>query len=488
MNTVTDKLLGALRTAGVSDSLHTRFGSTRIGVWTPDGTGTPAGLLLAEALGDQLGRLWRNLHVAGPLAARLLSAAELAAHGTGLPHSYAECWSAPYDMIISIGGMPAVHSTCPIVNIGANGWTAFVGPNAILGENSNPVGPAAAAALASAAAFAQVFADSLPDAPPREPSFIWSVWQGPGDGPAVTPLHLPDTTVFGVGAVTHGFLWPLQRWPQQVRGRMALVDPDPFDASNAQRYAGMTPDDIGVEKAITVQYRLQARYPDLDVTGYDTDMNTYCAKQGGYNLPLAIAGLDSPEARRQLAVKLPARVVNMWTEHRGLGAARYGFGDGWRCLWCSYGDNHVQAPDEALVIHRELGLAPARARYLLDSGAGMTADDAAILSPRGIDMSRVIGRPLRSVRAQLCATGQVMASGGQTEDVPLPFSSLLAGLVGFAELVAEVCGTRSCPGRWQMADVLASPLPGHWFPIGPQPDCWLCSDATTTAVINNKYI
>jgi hypothetical protein len=117
----------------------------------------------------------------------------------------------------------------------------------------------------------------------------------------------------------------------------------------------------------------------------------------------------------------------------------------------------------------------------------MTADDAAILAPRGIDVARVIGRPIRSVRAQLCATGQVMGSGGQTEDVPLPFSSLLAGLVGFAELVAEVSEARSYPGRWQMTNALASPLPGHWFPTGPQPDCWLCGDAITATIVGDKY-
>lgn len=80
-----------------------------------------------------------------------------------------------------------------------------------------------------------------------------------------------------------------------------------------------------------------------------------------------------------------------------------------------------------------------------------------------------------------------MGSGGQTEDVPLPFSSLLAGLVGFAELVAEVSEARSYPGRWQMTNALASPLPGHWFPTGPQPDCWLCGDAITATIVGDKY-
>jgi hypothetical protein len=180
--------------------------------------------------------------------------------------------------------------------------------------------------------------------------------------------------------------------------------------------------------------------------------------------------------------------VNMWTEREHLGASRHGIGDGWRCLYCAYPDDVTEAPDELVLLVGETGILPRRVRELLDSGAGITAEDAAAVSGRsGVPVEPLVGRPLRSVRAQLCATGAIQ-SGTTSEEVtvPFPFSSLLAGIVGWSELVREIEGISSDPYSWTI-DVFHPPKPGHRWSVGPRPGCWLCSDALTFDVMAAKY-
>jgi len=83
--------------------------------------------------------------------------------------------------------------------------------------------------------------------------------------------------------------------------------------------------------------RIVLKHPSVSVHPYSTDMNTFFERERpDCVIKLAIAGVDSAEHRRQLALKLPKRVVNMWTENDWVGAARFGFRDGWPCLYCAY--------------------------------------------------------------------------------------------------------------------------------------------------------
>jgi hypothetical protein len=247
--------------------------------------------------------------------------------------------------------------------------------------------------------------------------------------------------------------------------------------------------DVGGWKAEAARDRIKLAYPELDVQAHNVGMNEYVASLRPHaHLPLVVAGLDSKDARRQLAAKLPRRVVNVWTEREHLGASRHGIGDGWRCLYCAYPDDVTEAPDELVLLVNETGLMPRRVRELLHTGAGITAEDAAVVASRSpVPAERLVGRPLRSVRAQVCATGAIQSVTTPEEvTVPFPFSSLLAGIAGWSELVREVEGVPSEPYSWTM-EVLHPPLPGLRWPVGPHPGCWLCSDALTFDVMAAKY-
>lgn len=482
----------ALQQVFGSSALASRLRAFRIGVWTDDSSCTFSGRLLVEALGETLGRLWGDIEVTGPLADSFVGVANLAAATGNQPACAKTGWNPPYSVVITVGSSYCTGSAV-ILHVGASGWMAMFGKDAYVDENQNPVGPSAAAALVAAEVFKIAFAIELGDRAKRIPAdYTWNAWRfGSEDiSPQVMPLHFNDVHVIGVGAVTHGLLWCLERWNAPVSGQIRLIDQDTYDVSNAQRYVGMSVTEIGHPKVTGSRQRLTSKHTKLAVLDFPFDMNSYFAKHCvGCVIPLAVIGVDSEEHRRQLGLKLPRRVVNMWTSRDYCGAARFGIGDGWQCLYCAYPENSNLAMDETGQISSETHLNPARVRELLSSGAGLTQEDINVIATRfpQIDRTGLVGRSLRSVRGILCATGSLHIPGDTTDSqVPFVFESFLAGIGGFVELVQELLSIESEPGQWQL-NVLKPPVPGNWSPSRPKANCYLCSDPHVLGVVRNKY-
>lgn len=471
--------------------LINRLNSLRIGIWSENGTNTNSAVLLAEALGEVIGRLWLHLDAYGPLSEKFVNSANLAASSGGQPMPAAQRWNPPYNYVIAIGcNVPSEAG--PGLRIGADGWKAMVGPRAYVSDNENPVGPAAMAAIIGSEIFKNLFADALNGRAKFLPeSYMWSAWDfGNGDSPPCQPLDFNNLYVIGVGAVTHGMLWLLERWPLPITGTIHLIDQDKYDESNGQRYIGMRPEDIGASKAQHSANRLKLRHNQLKSVAHELDMNKYFEiERTNCRVPLVVVGVDSAEHRRQLALKLPRRIVNMWTEEEYLGSTRFGFGDGWACPFCVYPEDVISPFDETGLFSQETGLTPSRVRELLFSGEGLTEPDALVIIQKypSQNVQELIGKPLRSVRGALCATGRINIPGTQdSADVPFAFSSFLAGIGGFVELIHELGQTIMDPGHWQLR-VFSYPVPGNWNPRKPNPDCYLCSDEVIKEIMQQKY-
>jgi hypothetical protein len=479
----------ALQTLGLAPELLDRLQGSRIGIYSDHSSVTAAGRLTAEALGEVLGRLWPNIDATGPLADITVGAAAEAAASGRFATNTRMAWEPTYDFVVAIGCL-APGDVGPTRRIGADGWTLSVGPQALVTENRNPVGPGAVAALVAADILKAILGANLGDRALRLPAeFRWSMfdYQDSLANPDPMALDLGDCALFGVGAVTHAFSWYVARWPAPISGKVDLVDRDTYAASNGQRYIGMRADFIGRAKVEHAR-ALFGSHDGLELKPHKLDMNSYFAEvRPNCVLPLAIVGVDSAEHRRQLAMKLPRRVINIWTEGERVGASRYGFERGWACLYCAYPRDESGAPDEVSQIQSETNLAPVRIRELLNTSDALTDADAAVIAAHtGADLAQYLGQPLRSVRAHLCAIGRIpVRPNSPPVDVPLAFGSFLAGLGGFIELVKEACGDDS-RRRWQF-NSLRVPQSDNFWSMAPTAGCYLCGDDLTQMVVATKY-
>lgn len=447
MTTALDKNMQALQALFGNAALASRLETTRIAVVSSADALEPSGMLLATMLADVLARLWPTIDFSGLGAEKnLVTALSAATSGGCVGDGLTVQWAPPYDFVISIG-CEAPSFAKHILRVGADGWNAQLGPLANCGGSDNPVGPAFASAMAAAQVFYRVFEAELNgmgavliddcsvdvrklfDTPDLE----------------VSEFDLDETHVFGVGAVTHGLVQLIEHWPRMVSGMLHLVDQDKYGGTNGQRYAFMRPQNAGQQKVVEVAVRLKAAHPGLLVIPHVKDLNTYCAERG-YDKPLlrVIAGLDSAEARRHVALKLPERAVNMWTEGVRIGAGRYmpGVQGQSACLACDYLEKADTLLDEVAQLHQQTGLRPDVIRSLLDTSRGLEPLEAATVASRwGIAPEQFCGQPLRSVMPAICATGRLqLPNNPDVVDVPFAFASLFAGIAGFMMLLKDIKG------------------------------------------------
>lgn len=473
---------------GNRDILH-RLETCKIGVWSAH-ENCKSGSLFSEALGEFLGRFWLNIDVSGTFAKCFLQSATKSAESCNDNFNFAEKWNPPYDYVISLGSaLPSNIGSG--LSISASGWDVSVGHGSFT-DDPNPVGPYAGAALASSETFKTIFRDSSisENMIPIPPDFKWSAWYGDFNSMESLPeLSFDDVHVFGVGAVSHGLFWLLNHWPAKISGKIQLVDPDNYDESNAQRYVGMRKEDIGKSKSKTMALRLRETHASLDATGHTIDMNQYYStKKDDCKVSLAIAGLDSVEMRKQLALKLPKKIVNMWTWDLHLGSSRFGFEQDWPCLFCAYPEKKKPTPDETSDIYAQTNLPPSRIRELLYSSGGLTQSEASVIAQKfSMDANLLVGKPLRSVIGNICATGKIkLPDSSDTHTVPLVFTSGLAGMAGFVETIRELKNISSIPGEWQMM-ITKYPTDKSWQPFHKQVDCYLCSDPDLSRIMTLKY-
>jgi ThiF family len=479
MSAAIDKNAQALRALFGNDALAARLASTRLAVVTPPSHLPAAGRLLGAALVEVLARLWPNVDLQGHQAEILLDAACAAAKsGGGATDGFKVQWQPPYDLVLCLG-CEAQSTDAPVLRLGADGWVASLGSDATCGAGENPVGPALAAALGGAQVFRRIFSDELceMDAPPIE------AWHGDAralfgaEGLETDAIDLGSVAFFGVGAVTHGLMWLVERWPSAVHGHVSLVDQDRLGASNGQRYAGLRAEDVGHDKVKVMASRLQAAHPALAVESHPVDLNRYCASRG-FEQPLerVVSGLDSAEARRQVALKLPLHTVNMWTAGERVGAGRYSPMAGGACLACEYLEKMDKPVDEVGELHQQTGLLPHVIRRLLDSGCGLTDSEAQTVAAKWqVPHAQFVGQPLRSVMPVLCATGRLqLDSGSETVDVPFAFASMLAGIAGFMMLLKDTQSAPPASEGWSQ-HIFKRPSYRELHRRSSRPTCVCCS-------------
>jgi molybdopterin/thiamine biosynthesis adenylyltransferase len=438
---------------------------------------TASDALIADALGDLLGRFWRKISVHGPNAERLAASARSAAHSGGELDPIVTTDLNTADFIIGIGS-PGTAT----INIAIDGYRIEVGPAARSGPNPNPLSALVAACIAAGEALKSLLGTQsrMRVIPLCEPYLLELDIVLDQRVTLPETLLLDDVVICGVGAVTHALLWILERWPGRVEGRLTLVDRDAYDTSNGQRYIGMVTN-TGAKVADWAR-RLMAAHPALDVEPIKLDLNTYFASRP--MAKLAIAGLDSEESRRHLALKLVPTIVNLWTSGESAGASLHHLDGLGHCLHCAYPEKGEHA-SEITRFANLTGLSLERVSELLDTVAPLTVADANTIRAKYPTLPVQVGKPLRSVIPAICSVVPMASVPGEaTIDVPLAPVSAYAGSFGFLALLLAL-GEHDGTPAWQTR-LFAYPNANSWTARYAVRSCVLCSDSITIELVKER--
>lgn len=438
---------------------------------------TLADRLVGDALGDLLGRFWRRIASAGENASHLARAAQAAASSADDPNPIVDAQPVDADFVIGIGVTSMVD-----LNIAIDGYRISIGETARGGIDANPLTALVAACIAAAEALKATFADQCLKRIVHVPSeYVLDLNMILGRRIALpTAIHLSDVVMCGVGAVSHAFLWIMERWPHPVSGRLVLTDRDAYDPTNGQRYTGMFVNE-GLKVNVWAK-RLMRAHPALVVEAEPFDLNSYFASHPIGKL--AIIGVDSEESRRHLALKLIPTIVNMWTSGESAGASLHHLDGIGRCLYCAYPDRG-QHLEEVLSFSQMTGLTADRVRELLDTAMPLNAGDLEIIAHKHPELPAQEGRPLRSVIPAICSVVPIATGSNQRViDVPLAPVSAYAGAYGFLAFLLAVVRFQGTPA-WQCR-LFAYPTENAWTAKARGDSCPLCSDQIALELVRER--
>lgn len=378
---------------------------------------------------------------------------------------------------IGRGARPAARS---IHFAGCTGWSAQVSRNAALpvARTEVPFGAGAAACLAATNLFNEVFTDGVPSPELSLPVI-----------PAGRPARVgpSEIVLVGAGAIGHGVAWALANWSGAPKVR--IVDGEEIDLGNLQRYVLATRADEGREKVAV----LAAALPGAE--GFRTDWAGY-AQDHGQDLDVALACLDTAEARRQVQAALPRWVVNAWTQPGDLGVSAHEFKGAGACLCCLYlPTGSVPSQDviyaEALHIEDQL----LAVRSLLYTGQPVPEDLLQLIAQRlGTERDVVLrfsGRPLRELYSEGLCGGAVLPLGStglprQEAHVPLAHQSALAGVLAAARLCSLRTGDVTMVTRLNVLGPIHPEFMTQPAAKDPRGIC-ICQDPDFLTAYCNKY-
>lgn len=202
----------------------------------------------------------------------------------------------------------------------AAGWVAAIGRPASAGDDSNPIGALAGAALTAAEVFKWAFTAMYPD---RAHSLQLMPWTGEFsffsyDNDRASP-PLPEvriaTTLVGAGGVGAGFVRAIAALGPRIYGSLDLVDADILTIDNLNRVSYATLDAAlsGVGKVAQATAYLQRHCPHLVITPHPMTFSTFkrrIPRREDRTYDIIVTGLDNDDARWEVQRDLPRILID----------------------------------------------------------------------------------------------------------------------------------------------------------------------------------
>jgi len=335
--------------------------------------------------------------------------------------------------------------------IGSQGWIAKFSPDKPVGSGAgnNPFGAGAAACLGAANVFRVVFADMLLDSEPDGDISLSLIdytveAKSEDENPALPEkIHLSETILVGLGAVGNGFIWALSKL-KQAHGILHLVEHDPVDLSNLQRYVLTTQGEVDGSKIdLAIQFLQETALTSIPHPG---KWEAFLANRQDWRLPRVAVAVDNVADRIAIQSALPLEIINAWTQAIDLGISRHLDFPNDACLACLYLPQE-ESPSEAAIIAEALGLPEPDVRVMLYQHAVVTPDLVATIAASKQQpletLLPFVGKPLRTFYQKTVCGGIILTtSNGEKNETPMAFQSALAGIMLAAEIVQQDLGLR----------------------------------------------
>jgi len=257
------------------------------------------------------------------------------------------------------------------------------------------------------------------------------------------PLHIPQATLIGCGAIGNAFVYALSLLPE-VSGALDIVDPDWFTRTNSHRYLLA---DVNVPQSprlykTTRAAEFLARHHELKVRGYEKNFDQYLTEDcDNRKVSFLTSAVDNHAKRRQLGRETPREAINASTGNFTLAVSTHYDNYGLRgspCIGCHYPYQEAEGERNSLIA-RETGLSLSEVELLSASNAPMTAGLLeTIANYKGVSFSTYAefeGQPFDSFYQHgVCGGTEVKTSGGKVE-IPLAYVSAAAGVLLALELI-----------------------------------------------------
>ena len=300
-------------------------------------------------------------------------------------------------------------------------------------EQWNPILALATAAYAASRVAHVVLGDVIAGAATWRPFSILDFDRATVDFNWDDPLPIGETHLAGVGAIANGLLVALASHAR-AQGTLHLIDYDDFERDQVGRYTFFDVTDDGKSKAVAARDRL-APLTTLTAIPHEQRFQQYFDSEYRANPTFRIERLitcpDRRDTRRQMQSKLPFEVLDASTGPDQIVLHTNRFQPDAACAECIYPaipeehahENHVAAMLN-IPIERLLSDVP------------ITAEDAERIHERypHLTVASLLGRSFDSVFKQLCSAGELRVAD-QVVLAPLPFTSALAGILLYFELV-----------------------------------------------------
>jgi hypothetical protein len=357
---------------------------------------------------------------------------------------------------IVVGKTQLPEDTFPTLYVGSENWIVKFSTKKAVGSTNynNPFAAGAAACFASANLFRFVFKESLTYGD-LDSDFELSIFNFSkifyDCGPDIDKVHLPESTIVGLGAIGNGFIWALGR-VNNLMGKINLVDGERIDLPNLQRYVLADQESVNQIKVDIASRYLNSK--KLNIHPFPNNWDRFIAKRNNWSIDQVAVAVDSAKDRILIQGALPRKIFNSWTQLESLGISRHlKFIDS-ACVACLYIPNG-KSKNRSEEIAENLGLLGQENEKLVRGYLAMSkpVDEALMIlvsKAKKIDIEllrQYVGKPVDIFYSEFVCGGMMIRLSGENDrvvnvEVPCAFESALAGILLAAEVVIDASGLR----------------------------------------------